>query len=174
MDPRASSSSGEAGPSQAGLGKHKCSLSNMNPGSRALQGKKACKAFTKQPKKPKKPSDWHMRKGEVPKEAEKTKAAPELHLCVLWGLPHQTTVPPKVTEDDKVPFTRRFTSEAQLQNSVTASLDDNSASIQGTQMKVHELRLSWDYCQQYQVHSRIPSVAHVQVGGMPWASTVGT
>jgi hypothetical protein len=73
MDPPASSSSGEAGPSQAGLGKRKRSLSNMNPGSRALQAKKARKAFTKRPKKPKKPSDWHMRKGEVPKEAEKTK-----------------------------------------------------------------------------------------------------
>ncbi|KAF8218743.1 hypothetical protein L208DRAFT_1347825, partial [Tricholoma matsutake] len=32
-----------------------------------------------------------------------------------------------------------FTSEAQLRNSFTASLDDNSASIQGTQMKVCEL-----------------------------------
>jgi hypothetical protein len=73
MDPPASSSSGEAGPSQAGLGKRKRSLTNMIPGSRALQTKKARKAFAMRPKKPKKPSDWHMRKGEVPKEAEKTK-----------------------------------------------------------------------------------------------------
>jgi len=73
MDPPASSGSGEAGPSQAGLGKRKRSLGNVNPSSRALQAKKARKAFTKRPKKPKKPSDWHMRKGEVPKEAEKTK-----------------------------------------------------------------------------------------------------
>jgi hypothetical protein len=47
MDPPVSSSSGEAGPSQAGLGKCKCSLGNMNPGSRALQVKKAHKAYKK-------------------------------------------------------------------------------------------------------------------------------
>ncbi|KAF8219815.1 hypothetical protein L208DRAFT_1417653, partial [Tricholoma matsutake] len=86
-----------------------------------------------------KPSDWHMRKGEVPKEAEKTKAALELHLRVLWCLPHQSTVPPKVTPEDKVPFTQRYSSEAQLQNLVTSSLDDNSGRIQDTKAKVAEL-----------------------------------
>ena len=83
MDPPASSGSGEAGPSQAGLGKCKHSLGNVNPSSRALQAKKAHKAFTKQPKKPKKPSDWHMRKGEVPKEAEKTKVNNIHHIQAL-------------------------------------------------------------------------------------------
>ncbi|KAF8233476.1 hypothetical protein L208DRAFT_1556001, partial [Tricholoma matsutake] len=92
------------------------------------------------PRKPKKPSDWHMRKGEVPKEAEKTKiAALELHLHVLWCLPHQSTVPPKVTPEDKVPFTQCYLSEAQLQNSVTSSLDDNSGRIQDAKAKVAEL-----------------------------------
>ncbi|KAF8222586.1 hypothetical protein L208DRAFT_1413194, partial [Tricholoma matsutake] len=55
-------------------------------------------------------------------------AALELHLCVLWCLPHQSTVPPK-----------RYLSEAQLQNSVTSSLDDNSGRIQDAKAKVAEL-----------------------------------
>ncbi|KAF8225955.1 hypothetical protein L208DRAFT_1407782, partial [Tricholoma matsutake] len=107
--------------------------------SDAHMQKKACKVFTKRPRKPKKPSDWHMRNGEVPKEAEKTKAALELHLCVLWCHPHQSTVPPKVTPEDKVPFTQHYLSEAQLQNSVTSSLDDNSGRIQDAKAKVAEL-----------------------------------
>ena len=45
--------------------------SSANPNSSRV--KKPRKFFTKRPRKPKKPSDWHMRKGEVPKEAEKTK-----------------------------------------------------------------------------------------------------
>lgn len=70
MNPPASL--GEASSAQAVL-KRKRSVGSSNPGSRALQSKKARKAFVKRPKKPKKPSDWHMKKGEVPKEAEKTK-----------------------------------------------------------------------------------------------------
>ncbi|KAF8230291.1 hypothetical protein L208DRAFT_1400718 [Tricholoma matsutake] len=85
------------------------------------------------------PSDWHMRKGEVPKEAEKTKAALELHLHVLWCLLHQSTVPPKVIAEDKVQFNQHYLSEAQLQNSVTSSLDDNSGRIQNAKAKVAEL-----------------------------------
>ncbi|KAF8232882.1 hypothetical protein L208DRAFT_1396613, partial [Tricholoma matsutake] len=113
--------------------------SSANPNSSPV--KKACKVFAKRPRKPKKPSDWYMRKGEVPKEAEKTKAAlaSELHLHVLWCLPHQSTVPPKVTPEDKVPFTQCYSSEAQLQNSVTSSLDDNSDRIQDAKAKVAEL-----------------------------------
>jgi hypothetical protein len=66
-------------------------------------------------------------------------AALELHLRVLWCLPHQTTIPPKVTVEDKVPFTHRFTSEAQVQNSVSASLNNNSASIQDARNRVQGL-----------------------------------
>ncbi|KAF8221287.1 hypothetical protein L208DRAFT_1415328, partial [Tricholoma matsutake] len=118
--------------------KCKCSPgSSANPNS--SRAKKACKVFTKRPRKPKKPSDWHMRKGEVPKEVEKTKAALELHLHVLWHLPHQSTVPPKVAAEDKVPFNQCYSSEAQLQNSVTSSLDNNSGRIQDAKVKVAEL-----------------------------------
>ncbi|KAF8240570.1 hypothetical protein L208DRAFT_1232215, partial [Tricholoma matsutake] len=74
-----------------------------------------------------------------PLEAEKTKAALELHLHVLGCLPHQSTVPPKVAAEDKVPFNQHYLSEAQLQNSVTSSLDDNSGRIQDAKAKVVEL-----------------------------------
>ncbi|KAF8225327.1 hypothetical protein L208DRAFT_1408709, partial [Tricholoma matsutake] len=137
MQPPADSESGLGKGTSSG-NKCKCSpASSANPSpSRA---KKACKVFTKQPRKAKKPSDWHMRKGEVPKEAEETKAVLELHLCVLWCLPHQSTVSPKVAPEDKAPFTQHYLSEAQLQNSVTSSLDDNSGRIQDAKAKVAEL-----------------------------------
>ncbi|KAF8222919.1 hypothetical protein L208DRAFT_1412701 [Tricholoma matsutake] len=132
MQPPADSESGYLNNIGLGESARKChgspDSSSANPNS--SQAKKACKVLAKQPRKPKKPSDWHMRKGEVPKEAEKTKAALELHLCVLWCLPHQSTAPPKVTPEDKVPFTQHYLSEAQLQNSVTSSVDDNSGRIQ--------------------------------------------
>ena len=51
--------------------KRKRSLGSSNPSS--SQTKKARKVFAMRPRKPKRPSDWHLRKGEVPKEAEKTK-----------------------------------------------------------------------------------------------------
>ena len=44
-----------------------------------------------------------------------------------------------VTPEDKVPFTQRYSSEAQLKNSVTSSLDDNSDRIQDAKAKVAEL-----------------------------------
>ncbi|KAF8226856.1 hypothetical protein L208DRAFT_1406364, partial [Tricholoma matsutake] len=73
------------------------------------------------------------------KTTKMRKAALELHLHVLWCLPHQSTVPPKVTPEDQVPFTQRYLSEAQLQNLVTSSLDDNSGRIQDAKAKVAEL-----------------------------------
>ncbi|RDB18253.1 hypothetical protein Hypma_000602 [Hypsizygus marmoreus] len=104
--------------------------------------KKSRKAFSRQPKKPKRPSDWHLKKGEVPKDAERTKAALELHLRVLWRLPDQNAIPPKVTSNDKAPFTRRFASEAQVKSSVTASLDQNSGHIHNAQAAVRDFMQS--------------------------------
>ena len=44
-----------------------------------------------------------------------------------------------ITPEDKVPFTQHYSSEAQLKNSVTSSLDDNSGRIQDAKAKVAEL-----------------------------------
>ncbi|KAF8222616.1 hypothetical protein L208DRAFT_1321469, partial [Tricholoma matsutake] len=52
---------------------------------------------------------------------------------------NRSTVPPKVTPEDKAPFTQYYLSEAQLQNSVTSSLNDNSGKIQDAKAKVAEL-----------------------------------
>lgn len=138
MQPPADSESGLGEGTSSG-NKRKRSPDSSSANTNSSRAKKARKVFAKRPRKPKKPSDWHMRKGEVPKEAGKTKAALELHLHVLWCLPHQSTVPPKVTPEDKVPFTQCYSSEAQLQNSVTSSLDDNSGRIQDAKAKVAEL-----------------------------------
>ncbi|KAF8167521.1 hypothetical protein B0H34DRAFT_813571 [Crassisporium funariophilum] len=101
--------------------------------------KKSWTCFASWMKKPKKTSDWHFRKGEVPKAAVKTKLALELHLCVLWGLPDQVSVPPTVTAADMVPFNRCFSIKAHVRSSVTASLDKNSVNIQGAEVKVRDL-----------------------------------
>ena len=55
--------------------KCKCSIgtSNAQAGPSSSNLKHHCNAPARRPKKPKKPSDWHLRWGEVPKEAEKTK-----------------------------------------------------------------------------------------------------
>ncbi|RDB22349.1 hypothetical protein Hypma_010544 [Hypsizygus marmoreus] len=113
------------------------SLDNSDASTSALpRPKKARVISRKHPKKPKRPNDWHLRKGEVPNEAMKTKSALELHLRILWQLPDQTTVPPKVTMADKVPFNQRFSNEAQVRTSVTASLDQNSNTLQQARTRV--------------------------------------
>ena len=74
MHPPTNSNSGVASSSGQTGTKHKRtppSSGNMDPGP--SQSKKARRAFVKQPRKPKRPSDWHLKKEEVPKEAEKTK-----------------------------------------------------------------------------------------------------
>jgi hypothetical protein len=60
----------EAGPSHS-TGKRK--RSDNEPESSSSQSKKQRTTLAKRAKKLKKPSDWHMKKGEVPKDAEKTK-----------------------------------------------------------------------------------------------------
>ncbi|KAF9456556.1 hypothetical protein BDZ94DRAFT_1326898 [Collybia nuda] len=68
--------------------------------------KKARVSKIQQPKKQKRPSDWHLRKVEVPDGAKETKLALELHIRVLWRLSNQNAIPPKVTNDVKAPFAR--------------------------------------------------------------------
>ena len=72
MHPPADSDSGLGEGTSSG-NKRKRSPDSSSAGPNSSRVKKACKVFAKRPRKPKKPSDWHMRKGEVPKEAEKTK-----------------------------------------------------------------------------------------------------
>jgi hypothetical protein len=71
MQPPADSESGLGEGTSSGNKRKRSPGSSANPDS--SRAKKPRKVFTKRPRKPKKPSDWHMRKGEVPKEAEKTK-----------------------------------------------------------------------------------------------------
>ena len=72
-------SDAQPGPSML---KHKCSIGTSNaqasPSSSNLKHLRNTPA--QQPKKLKKPSDWHLRWGEVPKEAKKTKVC---HMHVL-------------------------------------------------------------------------------------------
>ena len=62
--------------------KHKRSIgtSNAQAGPSLSNSKRHRNAPARRPKKPKKPSDWHLRRGEVLKEAEKTKVH---HMLVL-------------------------------------------------------------------------------------------
>ncbi|KAF9455477.1 hypothetical protein BDZ94DRAFT_1366458 [Collybia nuda] len=127
------------GPSSS-TGKRKRSVDKSpKPSSRT---KKSRPSRVRQPRKPKRPSDWHMSRDDVPKEAEKLKVALELHLRVLWNLPDQNAVPPKVTNQDKASFDGRFSSEKQVKTTVTTSLDQNSGSIHDAQVKVEQLLAS--------------------------------
>ncbi|KAF8155850.1 hypothetical protein B0H34DRAFT_675962 [Crassisporium funariophilum] len=56
------------------------------------------------------PSNYHLKRKEVPKDAEKTKLAYQLHIHALWGLPAQDSIPPKVTNALKEPFLKTVTS----------------------------------------------------------------
>ena len=61
MQPPVDSESGLGEGTSSGNKRKRSPGSSANPNS--SQAKKARKAFTKRPRKPKKPSDWHMRKG---------------------------------------------------------------------------------------------------------------
>lgn len=66
----------------------------------------------------------------------------QLHIQTLWGLLHKTAVPPLVTDIMKAAIDRRFASEAQIRNTVTTSLDQNSGFVQNAQDHVKELLAS--------------------------------
>ncbi|KAH9474345.1 hypothetical protein JR316_0012803 [Psilocybe cubensis] len=86
------------------------------------------------PKRPKKPSDYHLRKSDIKATDKNIKSALELHIRILWRLASQNAVPPTVTPDDRAAFNKRFnpsdaTSSSALRVSVMSSLDDNSVNI---------------------------------------------
>ena len=60
--------------------KRSIGAANAQAGPSLSHSKRLRNAPARRPRKPKKPSDWHLRRGEVPKEAEKTKVR---HMHVL-------------------------------------------------------------------------------------------
>ncbi|GLB39666.1 hypothetical protein LshimejAT787_0701760 [Lyophyllum shimeji] len=111
------------------LRKRKNSTDHTNSASGTSGTKKSRTQYADRRRKAKRPSDYHLTKDEVPKEAESTKAALELHIRALWGLPDQASVPPVVTDQDKARFVRRFSSESEVRSSVNSALDENTAYI---------------------------------------------
>ncbi|EDR04503.1 uncharacterized protein LACBIDRAFT_330689 [Laccaria bicolor S238N-H82] len=90
-------------------------------------------------KKGKRPSDWHLTKGEIPEKSEATKLALQVHCQALWQLLSQNSVPPKVTLVDRAHYNSRFSSESAIKSSVHASLDANSVDINQAQSRVQQL-----------------------------------
>ncbi|KAF9456497.1 hypothetical protein BDZ94DRAFT_1347540, partial [Collybia nuda] len=90
-------------------------------------------------KKPKTPSDWHLTKAEIPKDASKTKHALEVHIHALWQLPHQNAVPPVVTNVDQAHFEQHFSSEKDVVSLVHTSLNTHARNINDTQSAVNTL-----------------------------------
>ncbi|KAG6912332.1 hypothetical protein DXG01_015332, partial [Tephrocybe rancida] len=87
------------------------------------------RARTKKPAPPKKPSNWHLTKDDIPKDVRSTKACFEGHLRFMWELPTQDDAPPAITEADKEPFERRFRTVSHIQSSVQASMDEHSGAV---------------------------------------------
>ncbi|KAF9466569.1 hypothetical protein BDZ94DRAFT_1306162 [Collybia nuda] len=85
--------------------KQKHSQDNLKEASTSST-KKVHTSKIQQPKKLKRPSDWHLRKTEIPDGAKETKLALELHIWVLWCLSNQNVIPPKVTNDIKAHFAK--------------------------------------------------------------------
>ncbi|KAG5640286.1 hypothetical protein DXG03_009499 [Asterophora parasitica] len=56
-------------------------------------------------------SDWHLKKGEIAKNAAKTQVAFHMHIRVLWGFTNQKQAPSVVTEDDRKYFRKQFKSQ---------------------------------------------------------------
>ncbi|KAG6904163.1 hypothetical protein DXG01_012149, partial [Tephrocybe rancida] len=108
--------------------------------------KKPCKKPPKKapstPPKPKQPSDWHLRKLQVPEGSGRIKMTYELHLCTLWELTTQYSIPPQVADANKAPFMRHFTSEGQGRPTITSSLNDHSTLIDDCTQWVTAFRAS--------------------------------
>ncbi|KAG6913893.1 hypothetical protein DXG01_003672 [Tephrocybe rancida] len=76
------------------------------------------RARTKKPAPPKKPSDWHLTKDDIPKNVRSTKE-----------LPTQDDAPPAITEADKEPFEQCFRTASHIRSSVQASMDEHSGAV---------------------------------------------
>ncbi|KAG6914363.1 hypothetical protein DXG01_000785 [Tephrocybe rancida] len=112
------------------------------PPAKKKPPKKPPKKAPSTPPKPKQPSDWHLCKLQVPEGSKRTKTTYKLHLRTLWELMTQYSIPPQVTDADKAPFMRRFTSEEQVRQTITSSLDDHSTLINDCTQQVTAFRAS--------------------------------
>jgi len=106
--------------------------------------KKAC-TNKDRPKKPKKPHDWHLRKGDIPEDSARTKARRKFYnLCscpyppfrshlsstyALWGLVNQGSLPIAVTNIERTNYDARFSSVKVIKADVTAALNNHLADI---------------------------------------------
>ena len=135
--------------------KRRRSLSPEPGPSGSRPAKKARQILSRRRVKPKAPADWHLKKGEIPADSEKTKVcmlpfsiflllisiqlALETHIRALWRLTDQNATPPKVTDADKLQYNERFTSAASVKTSVQQSLNSNATDINDASARVQEL-----------------------------------
>ncbi|KAG6913663.1 hypothetical protein DXG01_005260 [Tephrocybe rancida] len=106
------------GPSSTG----KWATPPPNPPTKKLHTSQEKKRTEKEVKS----QDWHRK---FPEDTKAVKTLYELHIRTLWELVTQNDAPLKIMEADKAPFLAQFSTENQIHQTVTASLDANTEAI---------------------------------------------